>query len=170
MKLNDDLAAGRDTQIGVACRSHLKQMGSFRCCLTCYFVDWPGLLCRCVPETDSEHLAGSGQQFQGVMCRARNFGPASPLLPLPPPPPSRTWGWVMQESPDIGSSMVADVDAKISLLACLCKTQRKTSALTYYEGTWDINREICSSNLQQVIRLVETPPTAAPRLRSRLSA
>jgi hypothetical protein len=77
----------------------------------------------------------------------------------------------MQESPDIGMYKVSivDVDA-MSLLACLCKTQQRTLALTYYEGTRDINREILSSNLQQVIRLVETPPTAAPRLRSRLSA
>lgn len=77
----------------------------------------------------------------------------------------------MQESPDIGSrsgSMV-DVDA-MSLLACQCKTQQSTLALTHYTGTRDIDGEIWSSNLQQVIRLVETPPTAAPRLRSRLSA
>ena len=33
------------------------------------------------------------------------------------------------------------VDA-ISLLACLCKTQQSTLALTYYTGTRDIDREI----------------------------
>jgi len=45
----------------------------------------------------------------------------------------------MQESPDIGSSM-DDVDT-ISLLAW-CKTRQNPSALTYYEGTRDIIREI----------------------------
>jgi len=77
----------------------------------------------------------------------------------------------MQESvnpPDIGSSVV-DLDT-ISLLICPCKTQRRPLALTYYEGTRHIDSEIRSSYLQQDIRLVETPPTAAPRLRSRLSA
>jgi len=49
----------------------------------------------------------------------------------------------MQESPDIGIYKVSivDVDAT-SLLACFCKTQQRTLALTYYEGTRDINREI----------------------------
>ena len=49
----------------------------------------------------------------------------------------------MQESPDIGIYEVSIVDVHaMSLLACLCKTQQRTLALTYDEGTRDINREI----------------------------
>jgi hypothetical protein len=75
--------------------------------------------------------------------QSKEFRPGVSSFAVATSTTSSHWGWVMQESPDIGIYKVSivDVDA-MSLLACFCKTQQRTLALTYYEGTRDINREI----------------------------
>lgn len=129
------------------------------------------LICRKVPRLEEANTSSQPGQYQVKQSdvRTRNFGPASPLFPSPPPHVQRTWGWIMQESPDVGDHTFLRVWDIASRL--VTQDAVRTTCPNFPRGHVCVTySQISSSEGCQAFRLVETPPTDAPRLRSRLCA